>query len=323
MGKEYYLGLDIGTDSVGWAVCDTNYKIPKFKGNAMWGIRLFEKSNSAEERRGFRSSRRRTQRKRERLKLLEMLFDEEISKIDPAFFIKLRESNLYLEDKSTKIPYCVFSDENYTDKDFHRDYPTIYHLRNELIKSNKPHDVRLVYLALHHIIKNRGHFLFDYSYKNDKSGDFMPIYNDLKNYFYDNYEIELDCSDVDEFANTLKDKSKGKTKKNAEIAELFGVSKKYDKVLYSALSLLSGSSVKLFDIFDDEALKDVEKKSVSFSSGFDDNANDFQSYLGERFELLEKLKAVYDWAVLADILDGKEYISEAKVAIYEKHKRNI
>lgn len=323
MGKEYYLGLDIGTDSVGWAVCDTNYKIPKFKGNAMWGIRLFEKSNSAEERRGFRSSRRRTQRKRERLKLLEMLFDEEISKIDPAFFIKLRESNLYLEDKSTKIPYCVFSDENYTDKDFHRDYPTIYHLRNELIKNNKPHDVRLVYLALHHIIKNRGHFLFDYSYKNDKSGDFMPIYNDLKNYFYDNYEIELDCSDVDEFANTLKDKSKGKTKKNAEIAELFGVGKKDDKVLYSALSLLSGSSVKLFDIFDDEALKDVEKKSVSFSSGFDDNANDFQSYLGERFELLEKLKAVYDWAVLADILDGKEYISEAKVAIYEKHKRDL
>ena len=33
MGKEYYLGLDIGTDSVGWAVCDTDYKIPKFKGN--------------------------------------------------------------------------------------------------------------------------------------------------------------------------------------------------------------------------------------------------------------------------------------------------
>ena len=60
-------------------------------------------------------------------------------------------------------------------------------------------------------------------------------------------------------------------------------------MLYSALSLLSGSSVKLFDIFDDEALKDVEKKSVSFSSGFDVNANDFQSYLGERFELLEKL----------------------------------
>lgn len=44
MGKEYYLGLDIGTDSVGWAVCDTNYKIPKFKGNAMWGIRLLKRA---------------------------------------------------------------------------------------------------------------------------------------------------------------------------------------------------------------------------------------------------------------------------------------
>lgn len=40
MQKEYYLGLDIGTDSVGWAVTDTDYRIPKFKGNAMWGIRL-------------------------------------------------------------------------------------------------------------------------------------------------------------------------------------------------------------------------------------------------------------------------------------------
>ena len=36
MEKEYYLGLDIGTDSIGWAVTDTNYKILKFNGNAMW-----------------------------------------------------------------------------------------------------------------------------------------------------------------------------------------------------------------------------------------------------------------------------------------------
>ena len=39
----YYIGLDIGTDSVGWAVSDTEYNIPKFKGNSMWGIRLLTK----------------------------------------------------------------------------------------------------------------------------------------------------------------------------------------------------------------------------------------------------------------------------------------
>ena len=34
----------------------------------------------------------------------------------------------------------------------------MYHLRKELIENSKVHDVRLVYLACHHILKNRGHF---------------------------------------------------------------------------------------------------------------------------------------------------------------------
>lgn len=323
MEKDYYLGLDIGTDSVGWAVCNPYYQILKFKGNSMWGIRLFDESCSAEKRREFRSSRRRNQRKRERIALLEMLFDKEICKVDPAFFIKLHESNLYFDDKSTNVPYSVFSDDNYTDKDFHKEFPTVYHLRKELITNKEPHDVRLVYLALHHIIKHRGHFLFDYSYKDDVSGDFLPVYNNFKNYIFDNYEIELECNDVERFSQILKNKSIGKKKKNSEIAALFGVDKKTDKSLYSMLSLLSGSKIALFDVFEDESLKDVEKKYVSFSSGFDDNESEYRSYLGERFELLCKLKAVYDWSILADILNGKEYISFSKVDIYEEHGRDL
>lgn len=323
MKKEYCLGLDIGAESVGWAVSDMEYRIPKFKGNAMWGIRLFDESCSAEQRRGFRSAARRSQRKRERINLLEMLFNGAISNIDPAFFIKLHESNLYLEDKSNPTPYCVFFDENYTDKDYHKEFPTIYHLRKELITNKEPHDVRLVYLALHHIIKYRGHFLFDYSYKDDVSGEFLPVYNDLKAYLYDNYEIDLDCDDVEKFSQILKNKNLAKKKKNAEIAALFDIDKKTDKRLYSILSLLSGSKITLFDVFEDESLKDVEKKSVSFSSGFDDDESEYRSYLGERFELLEKLKAVYDWAILADILNGQEYISFSKVDVYEKHGRDL
>lgn len=37
MGKNYYLGLDIGTGSVGWAVTDEIYQIPKVHGKALWG----------------------------------------------------------------------------------------------------------------------------------------------------------------------------------------------------------------------------------------------------------------------------------------------
>ena len=49
--NDYYAGFDIGTDSVGYAVADTDYNLCKFKGNAMWGVDLFEESNSAAERR--------------------------------------------------------------------------------------------------------------------------------------------------------------------------------------------------------------------------------------------------------------------------------
>lgn len=34
---KYYLGLDIGTDSVGWAVTDDRYEILEFNRKAMWG----------------------------------------------------------------------------------------------------------------------------------------------------------------------------------------------------------------------------------------------------------------------------------------------
>ena len=89
---DYYVGFDIGTDSVGYAVADTDYNLCKFKGNAMWGVDLFEESNSAAERRTLRSARRRGLRKRNRIEWLQMLFDEEISKVDNAFFQRLKES---------------------------------------------------------------------------------------------------------------------------------------------------------------------------------------------------------------------------------------
>ena len=34
---DYYIGLDMGTGSVGWAVTDTSYHILRAKGKDMWG----------------------------------------------------------------------------------------------------------------------------------------------------------------------------------------------------------------------------------------------------------------------------------------------
>lgn len=98
-------------------------------------------------------------------------------------------------------------DGDYTDKDFYAQYPTIYHLRKELIENKKQsYDVRLVFIALHHIIKNRSHFLFD-SLDMSRIDDFEPVYNQLVMYLKDNYDIEICCFDTQKYAETLENRS--------------------------------------------------------------------------------------------------------------------
>lgn len=85
--EKYYIGLDIGTNSVGWAVTDEKYNIPKRKGKRMWGIRLFESADTAAERRTYRAARRRLQRRRQRINLLQELFADAVKEEDPTFFL--------------------------------------------------------------------------------------------------------------------------------------------------------------------------------------------------------------------------------------------
>ena len=48
---DYFLGLDCGTSSVGYAVTDEAYNILKFNGKAMWGSHVFNEAVPAENRR--------------------------------------------------------------------------------------------------------------------------------------------------------------------------------------------------------------------------------------------------------------------------------
>lgn len=322
--KNYYVGLDIGTDSIGWAVTDEDYRISKFKGNAMWGIRLLETSQTAEERRGYRTARRRTERNKFRKQCLEMLFDAEISKVDRSFFQRLKESNLYREDKSVGCRYSLFNDPDYTDKDYYKEYPTIYHLRKELIENKAPHDVRLVFLAVSHIIKNRGHFLFDSGFVSSSDiYDFSAVWSDLNCYLQDNYGFDMNVDSTAVIEETLKDKNLTRTKKKEKIIQFLSLNKKTDKQKIAVISLLTGLKAKPCDLFADDSLKKCEYENIEVSSGFDDNSAGYEAAFIERFELIEKIKAVYDWAVLSDILMDKRYLSFAKTEVYEKHKADL
>ena len=102
--KNYNIGLDIGTTSVGWAIVDdqTNEIIRKKK-KSLWGVRLFEEAQTAEDRRKKRGVRRRYERRKERIRLLQEEFKEEINKVDKDFYQKLAETKYNLEkDKSNK-----------------------------------------------------------------------------------------------------------------------------------------------------------------------------------------------------------------------------
>lgn len=329
MEKKYYVGLDIGTDSVGWAVTDENYNLIEYKGKQMWGSRLFDEAKTAEERRVFRSNRRRLERKKQRIRLLEEEFSKAIYEKDENFFIRLENSNLFIEDKDDKVKTsnCLFNDKDYTDKDYHDEFPTIYHLRKALIENKKEYDVRLVFLALHNIFKHRGHFLYDGS-NIESISSFENIYMDFISYLNENYEIDFSgCSELS-FEETIKNKSLSPSKKKDELSKLCGV-EKCNKIERSILGLISGTTEKLSDLFNDEELKEAEKTSICFSSGsYDEDRVLLDNILMERCYLVDKLKAIYDWSILAEILDGgelngKQYLSVSKCASYDKHKKDL
>ncbi|MCH5267665.1 MAG: type II CRISPR RNA-guided endonuclease Cas9 [Lachnospiraceae bacterium] len=325
---KYYLGLDMGTGSVGWAVTNDKYEIIKKNGKALWGIRLFESANTAEERRMFRTSRRRTERSKNRIALLQELFAEEIGKVDPGFYLRMKESKYYPEDKRDsegnmpELPYALFVDKGFTDKDFHKKFPTIYHLRQYLCiaKDEKP-DIRLVYLALHHIIKHRGHFLFEGREMSDVTNFDTAMDVLLECAEGQGMEIALEEDEKKEIESILRSGNDNRTTKKQKIGVIIAGNDKQKKAL---AALIAGCSVKLSELFGDKTLDEEERNKICFSdSTYEDYIMQIETVLADRFLLIIAAKAIYDWAILNDILQSAEYLSEAKAHIYNKHREDL
>ena len=122
--SSYFIGLDCGTSSVGWAVTDDQYHLQRAKGKNLWGVRLFDEAQDASTRRQARANRRRLRRTRDRIKLLELLFADEMSKVDPEFYLRLQKSFLQQDDKglTNHSKNTLFNDPQYTDKDYHEEW---------------------------------------------------------------------------------------------------------------------------------------------------------------------------------------------------------
>lgn len=328
--EKYYVGLDIGTDSVGYAVTNESYKLCKFKGEPMWGVTLFDVAQGANERRNYRSARRRLDRRQQRVSLVAELFEEEIAKTDEGFFKRIKESYLYPETAEDKVRLF---DTYENQKSYMTRYPTIHHLIVELMNSDEPHDARLVYLACSWLVSHRGHFLNEVDKSNiDEVTNFENVYKKLTDFICRGGEYALAWSegtDPNDVANVLK-KKLGVTKKTKELTKLLFGDKKAPKVVNEeyefnyelVIKLLCGGKAGLKELFGKEEYSELEEKSVALNMD-DERLAAIMQTIGDDAALISALKAVYDWSILVDILNGKSTISEAKCATYEQHRSDL
>ncbi len=330
--EKYFIGLDMGTDSVGWAVTDCDYKICKCGGKAMWGVRLFDEAKTSAERRTVRIARRGTERHRQRLGWLQEVFSPEIAKVDPAFYQRLAESKFSEDDKIGELPlgkYTLFADKSYNDIHYHREFPTIYHLRYALMMEDREFDVRLVYLAVHHIMKHRGHFLFVDLTLDEITFDLA--WKNVCEYMDGAYSYCPELADADAFQQVLMNSNVSVSQKAADLKKIadFARLKKGDsediarnKQTEAIYEALAGKTVKLAGLCADAAA-DAELSSFSFKGNWEDLSPKLALALGDDFEFILRLKAVYDWSLLASLRSGHTYLSEARIASYEKHKSDL
>ncbi len=336
--KKYFLGLDIGTNSVGWSlvewdVINQKYKIAKKNGKSLWGVRMFEEAKDASERRGFRTSRKNIARRKHRIELLRELMAEEINKVDPTFFQRLDDSFYFQEDKLNKNKYTLFNDGE-TDYNYFKKFPTTYHLRKYLIESNQKEDIRYIYLAISQMLKKRGNFLNDTdefkTMDKDAFNQYMILFCEYINELFQNISFEDEKTSYsfnyknDDF-NKIKDAfdinfKRDRLKKLNEILNPDNDKNIKDYIL----PFLNGSDIKLNKI-NFLGIEDVITLNISME-GLDLAIDDAKTKAKDQdafFEILTICKQIYDFFFLGKLLKDTNYLSEAMVKKYNQHEEDL
>lgn len=323
----YSIGLDIGTNSVGWAVVDNDYHILKYQGKNMWGARLFDEGETAHDRRMSRNSRRRIKRRRQRISLLRELIGEMVIAKDPNFFMHLDKAFLTKSDKGYENN--LFNDENFNDHNYYKKYETIYHLRKELCTSKEKADPRLIYLALHHILKYRGNFLYEgQKFEITNNEQVLFDLSDALKMIFSQHDVEINLTDeslIDILKILLDHNQKKAIKKDALISYLCKRDKDAKKVATEIANLLLGYEANLSKIF---PLSNIQKEDKDYKTNFDstkyeDDLDFIESSLQNDFEALQNLHNVYSFSVLQKILKGEVYISDAMILKYKNHQKDL
>lgn len=333
----YSIGLDIGTNSVGWAVVDRYYQLLKKGNQHLWGSRLFDTAETAAQRRTDRSIRRRYNKRRERIRLLREIMNDIVLEKDSSFFIRMNDASFLDEiDKANvlgnefKGNYNLFSDKDFTDKEFYNEYKTIYHLRNNLCNHEGKADPRLIYLALHHIVKYRGNFLYE-------NQNFSSTDENLEEKFHailmnvieiNDMNIEVNDEMISSLLSILKQQISRKQKAE-ECFEVFSCTLEEKAIVKSICDAICGNSFSVTKLFGKENIKyeDKEMKLKFADEKYEEKILEYEFELGKYIEIISNLQRIYSWMELQNILGNNTNeditLSQAMIKRYEKHKEDL
>lgn len=325
----YYFGLDIGTNSVGWAATNTKYELLHLRHKSAWGVRLFEEAQTAQARRMYRSNRRRIQRSHKRIEFLQDLFRNEMEKVDPTFFVRLNNSFFHVEDKDPLLnnsKYAIADDEYLNDKIIYEKYKTIYHLQKQLISDPETkYDLRLIYLALHHLIKYRGHFVQeDRDFNIDSFGkeQLNEGFSEINSYLNDK-EVNFSF-DLTKLVTLQKDlrKVKGIKRTTELLTDLFFGETKLTTQITNIIKLIAGASVSLNALFDDYGGEKTDKLQLS-SLDYETLYDQYEQIVGEDVALIDSAKKLFDYIEVARVMKGQTLFCDAMIDKYETHKEDL
>ena len=314
---KYGISLDMGTNSIGWAVVwDSGDKADQIvcrKGKRLYGARLFDAAEDSKKYRSARSARRTLGKKIWRLNLLKGVLKDYVLKEDKDFF-----KNLHLT-QTHQGSNILFREPNYQDKDYFREFPTIYHLRKALSNSEQIEQFkarglyyRFLFLAAHDMLKNRGHFLIasdlDFSNTTNVAEQEVTLLNEI-------------VEEVLEFANANNESEKAIPEKDEvidEINDYFSNSdaKQKNKLAGYIYRAIVGNVINYKELFGDsdkETLLTFKNKEL----------NDLYTENDEVNRTIEKMFSYFSILQAKKILEHAKSISKFKIILFKNHKRTV
>ena len=188
--------------------------------------------------------------------------------------MRRKYSWVHPEDKNNEGHWFggVLFDSNEQDKRFLREIPDYLHLRKTLMEDDERHDIREVYLAIHHMMKYRGNFLTEGELAPSSVfdvEDLLKLLTEILQYADedetgDDLELQADANGLTEALCTTKGSRSIRAKNAISILkEGTALSKRQEAIISAVFAGLEGNKLDLTKVFPNKEYTPEDKKTLA------------------------------------------------------------